>query len=73
MHCNNEIGVVQDLEAIGKICWKKGVFFHSDAAQSIGKIPIDVKQMNLDFLCFTGHKIFGPKGIGAMFIDRERV
>lgn len=73
MHVNNEIGVVQDLDSIGRLCWKHNVFFHSDIAQSIGKFPIKVHEMGLDLACMTAHKIFGPKGIGAMFIDWERV
>ena len=63
---NNEIGVIQDVEAIGKICRDRGVFFHTDAAQAIGKVHIDVNQMNIDLMSITAHKIHGPKGIGAL-------
>jgi cysteine desulfurase len=68
IHGNNEIGTVQDLEAIGKICRKKGVLFHTDACQSYTKVPIDVKRQNLDLVTLNGHKIHGPKGVGALFI-----
>ncbi len=68
MHANNEIGVIQDLEGIGQICKEKGVFFHTDAVQSAGKVEIDVKRFNLDALSISGHKIYGPKGIGILYI-----
>ena len=68
IHGNNEIGTVQDLEAIGKICKKKGVLFHTDACQSYTKVPIDVKRQNLDLVTLNGHKIHGPKGVGALYI-----
>ncbi|PJE81888.1 cysteine desulfurase NifS [Candidatus Pacearchaeota archaeon CG10_big_fil_rev_8_21_14_0_10_32_42] len=68
MHANNEIGTIQNIEEIGKICKKKGVIFHTDAAQSFTKIPLDVKNMNLDLVTLNAHKIYGPKGIGALFI-----
>lgn len=61
------------METIGEICRRRGILFHTDAAQSIGKFPIDVVKMKLDLVSLTGHKIFGPKGIGALFIDWERV
>jgi len=67
MAMNNEIGVFQDLKAIGDICESKGVYFHTDAAQAIGKTDIDVKNMHIDFLSFTGHKSFAPKGTGGLF------
>jgi cysteine desulfurase len=70
MHANNEIGTIQDIEKIGKICKEKGVYFHSDAAQSFGKIPIDVKQMNLDLLSVSSHKMYGPKGVGGLYIKK---
>ncbi len=71
MAVNNEIGVIQPLEKIGAICRKKGVFFHTDAAQAFGKIPLDVEKMNIDLMSISGHKIYGPKGIGAIFIRRK--
>jgi cysteine desulfurase len=70
MHANNEIGTIQDIETIGKICKEKGVYFHSDAAQSFGKIPIDVKKMNIDLLSISSHKIYGPKGVGGLYIRK---
>ncbi|MBA4250651.1 MAG: cysteine desulfurase NifS [Chlorobiaceae bacterium] len=71
VHANNEIGVIQNIESIGKICNEKKIFFHLDAAQSFGKIPIDVKKMEIDFLSFSGHKIYGPKGIGGLYKRKE--
>jgi cysteine desulfurase len=70
MHANNEIGTIQDIEKIGKICKEKGVYFHSDAAQSFGKIPIDTKKMNLDLLSISSHKMYGPKGVGGLYIRK---
>lgn len=67
MAVNNEIGVIQPLEEIGKICREKKVFFHTDAAQAVGKIPIDVNKMNIDLMSISGHKLYGPKGIGGKF------
>ncbi len=72
MHANNEIGTIEPIEEIGKICREKGVLFHTDAAQSFGKIEIDVKRMNVDLLTASSHKIYGPKGVGFIFI-REGV
>jgi cysteine desulfurase len=71
MAVNNEIGVIQPLKEIGALCRKKGVFFHTDAAQAFGKIPLDVNEMNIDLMSISGHKIYGPKGIGAIFIRRK--
>jgi len=70
MHANNEIGTIQDIEKIGKICQEKGVYFHSDAAQSFGKVPIDTKKMNLDMLYISSHKMYGPKGVGGLYIKQ---
>jgi len=70
IHANNEIGTIQNLEEVGKICKKKDVYFHTDAVQSFTKVPIDVKQMNLDLVSLSSHKIHGPKGIGALFIRK---
>ncbi len=71
MTVNNEIGVIQPLKEIGALCRKKGVFFHTDAAQAFGKIPLDVEAMNIDLMSISGHKIYGPKGIGAIYIRRK--
>lgn len=71
MHVNNETGVIQDIKSIGKICKKNGIFYHVDATQSIGKININVQEMNIDTLSFSGHKIYGPKGIGVLYVRRK--
>ena len=68
IHGNNEIGTIQDLEAIGKLCKEKNVLFHTDACQSFTKVPIDVKKQNLDLVTLNSHKIHGPKGVGAFYI-----
>jgi len=68
IHGNNEIGTIQDLEAIGKICKRKGTLFHTDACQSFTKVPIDVRKQNLDLVTLNSHKIHGPKGVGALYV-----
>ncbi|MCZ8313026.1 MAG: IscS subfamily cysteine desulfurase [Magnetospirillum sp.] len=71
MAANNEIGVIQPLAEIGALCRKKGAFFHTDCAQAFGKIPLDVEAMKIDLMSISGHKIYGPKGIGALFVRRR--
>lgn len=71
MAVNNEIGVIQPLAEIGAICRERGVFFHTDAAQAVGKIPLDVEAMNIDMLSISGHKIYAPKGVGALYVRKR--
>ena len=71
MHVNNEIGVIQDLQAIGDICRENKVFFHVDAAQSAGKIEINLESLPVDLMSFSAHKIYGPKGMGALYVSRK--
>jgi len=70
MHANNEIGTIQDMEEIGKIVGESNAYLHTDAVQSVTKIPIDVKKMNVDMLSISSHKIFGPKGVGCLYIRK---
>ena len=71
MHVNNEIGIIQDVAAVGKLCRERGIAFHVDAAQSVGKVPIDVAAMQIDLLSITAHKAYGPKGVGALCVRKN--
>ena len=71
MWANNETGVIQDMKAIGEICKKHGVLFHSDATQTVGKIPSIAREMGIHLMSFTGHKMYGPKGVGVLYVSRK--
>lgn len=71
MHVNNEIGVIQDVGEVGRLCRERGVLFHVDAAQSAGKLPLDVEAMCIDLMSITAHKVYGPKGMGALYVRRK--
>ncbi|HPT27139.1 MAG TPA: aminotransferase class V-fold PLP-dependent enzyme, partial [Bryobacteraceae bacterium] len=71
MHGNNEIGTIQPVKEIGAICREKGVLFHTDATQTVGKVPVSVGDDNIDLMSFSAHKMYGPKGVGALYVRRR--
>ena len=71
MYANNEIGVMQPVAEIGRICRERGVLFHTDGVQAIGKVPVDVNKDNIDIMSITAHKLYGPKGVGALYVRRR--
>src|ERR1700761_934496 len=71
MYANNEIGVIQPVQEIGKLAKEKGVLFHTDGVQALGKIPVDVQKDNIDMISLTAHKLYGPKGVGALYVRRR--